>query len=532
MKKIYMYTIVMIAFTASFCIGDEIQERFIRSGSSPHIVWFANQHAIGDKLEFNLKSPVNRKARVDNAFVPNWGRSQTDNPYVLNCFGEISFWHTYVSETIASQAFARSITGSLLGYCGAAGSASDGEGQTSTSVSEFEYILKRGVLDISPNLHYMFIGGEVVFSASMSDEHSSNVSPVDVKWSTLEPGQLTRTDGTYYDQDDLYERASSIKFSSLEAGLYPVFGSLLPERSSSIRNDVQLDVGDGLGGGPDGDAYDAGDGFLAFLPGYNDGEGVISSDGISIEPQMVNIIIEVPSLYIKNIKLKLENTSNHSGYCTNADISVALDKDYYFKVGGSYTDLYEINTSVHDTYEVPLYCFDYGGSTDVKIEYFDENGVLVLESNHELPMDYDDDGIADAWEYQMIDTWNSQYGVNISSFDLTFFNGADDLEERDPDGSVTTLSPHDKAGDGFTVFEEYRGIDFHSESEWGGSTGHIRLDPARKEFLVEVDIGEKDNGLITIGNGAFLEVMEITQEVLLDSAGVKMYYVVDQVRAP
>lgn len=55
----------------------------------------------------------------------------------------------------------------------------------------------------------------------------------------------------------------------------------------------------------------------------------------------------------------------------------------------------------------------------------------------------------------------------------------------DPDGPGP-LPEHKTEGDSLAVFQEYRG--FILDGGPGHSGGHTRLSPARKEFLVEVDI--------------------------------------------
>ena len=147
------------------------------------------------------------------------------------------------------------------------------------------------------------------------------------------------------------------------------------------------------------------------------------------------------------------------------------------------------------------------------------------------------DGIADKWEIAMGKRWALQYGVAewTDAVALTKFNNAFDDELADPDGAAGPLVEQGKpgpnlpgeTGDAHEVKEEYRGYILDGGS--GGFTGgHIRLDPARKEILVEADRAAvlnnlPEGGLKGVLNGASGVFSNPTR-----GAGIYMYWLMDE----
>lgn len=118
------------------------------------------------------------------------------------------------------------------------------------------------------------------------------------------------------------------------------------------------------------------------------------------------------------------------------------------------------------------------------------------------------DGIADKWQYGQIPGWNTQFGLvsgNAGFLDISSqtvledarFNPTSDTEWADPDGAGN-ISPHAAAGDGLSVFNEYRGYVLDGGPAVSAPT-HRRLSIARKELLVEVS--EADGIATTANNG-------------------------------
>ncbi len=276
-------------------------------------------------------------------------------------------------------------------------------------------------------------------------------------------------------------------------------------------------------------------------------------------PQRMKLVLEgfgksTPN--ISKIDFVIAQVSSHPGYSSNkSDPSIEANgntDDYSFRMDGregafSYpstltilptstaTDMYGGNyggeMEDHKTW-VNFYCKDYGGASLLfaKVHFLD-GSVTTLSLS--VPLDDDFDGIADKWEQAMHDRWRAQYHVN-QSFDLTTFSPGDDLERKDPDGFIGMLVDQAETGDGHTVMEEYRGYildggGLDGAGANGHAGGHIRLDPARKEILVEVDRAAViDNipavglsGVLNGGSGVFSNASRGT--------GIYMYWLMDEV---
>jgi hypothetical protein len=151
------------------------------------------------------------------------------------------------------------------------------------------------------------------------------------------------------------------------------------------------------------------------------------------------------------------------------------------------------------------------------------------------------DGLADKWERAMAARWRSQYGPNVfyPQDGRRYFSMDDDKERRSPGGIGSGYTAQFEIGDGHTALEEYRGyiLDGGGFNGLGGNGhpgGHIRLNPARKELLVEVDQGiplqqVPNNDIPAILDGA---AKVFSSESFFGNAnrgaGIYMYYVLDQ----
>ena len=115
-----------------------------------------------------------------------------------------------------------------------------------------------------------------------------------------------------------------------------------------------------------------------------------------------------------------------------------------------------------------------------------------------------------------------------------------DDERADPDEfDITPAGPlvaQAEAGDAHTIRKEYRGyiLDGGGLNGFGGGGhpgGHIRLDPARKEILVEVDRAAAINAN-SLPAGGIAAVMNGASGVFSNStrgAGIYMYWLMDEV---
>ena len=156
----------------------------------------------------------------------------------------------------------------------------------------------------------------------------------------------------------------------------------------------------------------------------------------------------------------------------------------------------------------------------------------------DLPLDVNNNGIADAWERDKIVEHNGVYpGAPLTWSPALFADtGGDDepaaLGNRRTDGSYS----HADTGDGLTVFQEYRGYEVDGGAGFT-SARHIRLSPALKELLVQV--AEQDSYTSDIGTGDVINpsaVQTYNLAVLMQSvaqfyshstrgAGIDLYWV-------
>ena len=192
---------------------------------------------------------------------------------------------------------------------------------------------------------------------------------------------------------------------------------------------------------------------------------------------------------------------------------------------------------------ISLYCKDYGGATQARVRaHYNLGGMQQVREFPllNIPVDADNnragDGLADKWELEMGARWNAQYGVTLTAAQrLAGFAPGMDAEVADPDHvgpGRDRLVDQAETGDAHTILEEYRGYvldggGLDGAGQNGHTGGHIRLDPARKEILVEVDRAAVVNNIPAGGLGA---VMEGASGVFSNArgAGIYMYYLFDE----
>jgi hypothetical protein len=180
------------------------------------------------------------------------------------------------------------------------------------------------------------------------------------------------------------------------------------------------------------------------------------------------------------------------------------------------------------------------------------NDKLSYTISRRVPLDEDTnpstgavvgDGLADKWERAMAARYRNQYGPGaaLPGSDLQYFSMDSDKERHRPGPRPAYTFQH-TSGDAHTALEEYRGYildggGFNGLGANGHAGGHIRLDPARKELLVEVDKGTVLTGL---PNGDVPAAMNEAAKVFSSTgvagavnrgAGIYMYYVIDQTQA-
>jgi hypothetical protein len=200
------------------------------------------------------------------------------------------------------------------------------------------------------------------------------------------------------------------------------------------------------------------------------------------------------------------------GYAGNATSDMvkgaSRDYDYSFNKDDNQASAKDTDLTFDQnrgTISTPFYAKDYGGKVTVVAILLDANDHGLAYFPLTLPVDKDNDGIADKWEHAKAREYEAQYRVNIQQdwnlTDLQFINPSRDLEPFGPDsgkGRQPPGNPPDRVpsffapGDGLSAFYEYRGIlvdggGFSPDGKHGQPPGHMRLSPARHEVLIAVD---------------------------------------------
>jgi hypothetical protein len=337
--------------------------------------------------------------------------------------------------------------------------------------------------------------------------------------------------------------------------------------------DLDVDANGALGGPADGVAN--------YLPGYEGTTAKVSTgtnlNAPAYQGQHLKLVLDgigrdTPNLVQVEFELIQAKTTSYPGYASNRthetiqgmgkefDYSFHPYRDYFKQPAAPGPDD-PITTITRDTQAgqvggvlgnrpvggemedtrtwISLYCKDYGGATEAKVTaHYNIGGMQqTREFILKIPLDVDNgglgDGLADKWELEMGARWNAQYGVQLTPAEmLAGFAPGMDAEPADPD-NAGPLVPQKDVGDAHTILEEYRGYildggGYNGAGANGHTGGHIRLDPARKEILVEVDRAATlnnipNNDLPAILNGASKVFSNAAR-----GAGIYMYWLFDQ----
>ncbi len=207
--------------------------------------------------------------------------------------------------------------------------------------------------------------------------------------------------------------------------------------------------------------------------------------------------------------LPAADVSDYPGYCSNAGDEGDDEKDLQFPaqtgypISGDYNSVATKGASANSA-TVTVKSFDYGASGAIMAEaeiggtWFAANVVGTTTTKATVPKDTDGDGLADKWENDMRAAWQTQYGQAPDPNNLTFFDGASDKENTDPDGNGD-IPAHATEGDGLLALEEYRGF---KGIDPDNANAVVRLSPVRKELLVEVDVMKQIGGDVPSGGQA------------------------------
>ncbi len=357
---------------------------------------------------------------------------------------------------------------------------------------------------------------------------------------------------------------AQLKFEAVTAGsgsgpnitaAFQINGTTINLRDKMRFNAVKLD----LDVNRNGVTTDAVDRVANYLPGYEGDTRKVSTGTTFNAAQYVGQEMKVelngagsslnspvggPTTGALSVDFSISSTTNYTtpGYCVNGfDAKVGWDgittdftKNDDFSFDLDTNDSAQLGLTQAGKATVPLWCKDYGGRCTIQADI--KAGTQVVGTfSFSIPLDNDNDEIADRWEKEKAKEWKTQFGVDrqVTGSNLGFEPNTDD-ELVDPDGARTdaarltfsksvpnatlplipltndavTMGPrtgtpithageHAQAGDRRTAIQEYRGfiLDGGGYDSTGAALfagGHIRLSPAFKESLVAVDAMPKE----------------------------------------
>ena len=232
-------------------------------------------------------------------------------------------------------------------------------------------------------------------------------------------------------------------------------------------------------------------GYEEWLPkGGRDERTVGNVIAISTRLQVENDPLELPMEKVR-FRYELVDTSRERGVCLNSpalDLAAVMsggldDPEYDLKIsakGNPHLEVSEdgqtattkeesINPQFRSISAVRLDCFDWGAHAKLKVTAILEDGTEIPahvdgkpdKTELAIPMDDNDNYVADAWERQM-----KVFGDSLpAAWD----------ESPQPRGQRAN-------GDGISLYEKYRGL-YCSKLD-AGSVAHERLDPSYKHLFV------------------------------------------------
>jgi hypothetical protein len=292
--------------------------------------------------------------------------------------------------------------------------------------------------------------------------------------------------------------------------------------------------------------------LLMYLPGYDGATPVLSAGDFRTTtytgPQQINLVVEGLGTKsdVDEIIFKIAEVTSHPGYAENAghrsvddpgkkqDYSLDADADAERAI----VTPAMANMQAGRTW-VSLYAKDYGAWATFVVSVRRGNRSDDIH-RFTVPADADGDKLADRWERLMVDAWNRQYNSQVPR-SLVFYDPADktkvDAEHQDPDGLTGRLFAHATPGDHIPIQVEYRGFILDGGGDGGPKQhggGHLRLSPARKEILLEVDHAPAQS-LTNLPPGGISAYLDHTAQVWgnqFTGAGVAVYYLIEDTELP
>jgi hypothetical protein len=306
-------------------------------------------------------------------------------------------------------------------------------------------------------------------------------------------------------------------------------------RMTVVRVDLDVDGNKSLD--------DAADGTVTYLPGYEGKTAKVSTGKTFNAPayvgQQMKLLVQGlgSGTTVDGITFKVEDVTAFAGYAGNASNpkveGAGKDDDFSFQELANDRD--EAGTMEAGKTSAAFWAKDYGGWAKVKVEAKIGGNTFTLRE-FTVPNDSDGDKLADTWERAKVKDWNKQFGT-AEKEDPAFFAAADDKELKDPDGANTDggtdMNEQATAGDGRDVSAEYRGYILDGGGfDWDGANGHngghVRLSPAYKELLVEVDAMDGVANLpARAGIATWMDAVSKGISQKADGAGFRMYYLFD-----
>lgn len=178
----------------------------------------------------------------------------------------------------------------------------------------------------------------------------------------------------------------------------------------------------------------------------------------------------------------LQSVSHEAGICNNAPMKISADKepDYKFSdmLGSNYaekTDTRVLTQKKKGDVPVMLTSYDYGGTVELHAEVMLESGKRVTAKRADkkldyIPIPYDENANAIA------DEWETQKGIKSNNY----------LPKWDEENDISLK----KAGDGISLYEEYRG--FAVRNPQNGNKMYKRFSPKNLEVCFYLDGSHQD----------------------------------------
>jgi len=242
--------------------------------------------------------------------------------------------------------------------------------------------------------------------------------------------------------------------------------------------------------------------FHAYRQGHHAvTNNMMTFDGSAFVPHQLWVVANVWE-GIESVRHRLLDVTRHNGFCENAATETTGtgydDVSFLPAFNSTNATAYIEGSSARQT----LYCRDYGGYCSVVTDFIGTNNTVIIAFTNQMPNVTpqalaNGDHISDYWRTVMNQQW-AAYGLGTSSSALGKGQDAQPAKLGNARTDDKNLS-HGAAGDGLTVWQEYRGFVVGGSKDRIG-THHTTLSPYRKSLLVQVMA--EDDYSAGIGTGA------------------------------